>query len=75
MHPHDGQWGAEKVLPGRKFYFIANESCNCGECPYMRMNSLEKLLACLRDMEPCIEFDPEIIERARVPLERMLAAE
>lgn len=65
----------EKVLPGREFYFVANESCNCSECPYMRMNSLEKLLACLRDMEPCIELAPEIIERARAPLERMLAAQ
>ena len=63
----------EKLLPGKKFYFVANESCNCSECPYARMNSLEKLLACLQNMEPRIEIAPEIVERARAPLDRMLA--
>ncbi len=63
----------EKRSRGKKFYFLANESCNCSECPYARMNSLEKLLACLQSMETRIEIAPEIIERARVPLERMLA--
>jgi quinolinate synthase len=65
----------EKTVPGKKFYFVANESCNCSECPYMRMNSLEKLLACLQNMEPRIELAPKIIEKARVPLERMLAVQ
>jgi quinolinate synthase len=63
----------EKLAPGKKFYFIANESCNCSECPYMRLNSLEKLRACLETLEPRIEPPVEIMQRARVPLERMLA--
>ncbi|MBV8812722.1 MAG: quinolinate synthase NadA [Acidobacteriaceae bacterium] len=67
------RYSLEKLSPGKKFYFVANENCNCSECPYMKMNSLEKLLACLDNLEPSIELPPEIMERARLPLERMLA--
>ncbi len=67
------RYSLEKLSPGKKFYFVANENCNCSECPYMKMNSLEKLLACLENLEPRIELAPDIIERARLPLERMLA--
>ena len=63
----------EKHAPGKKFYFVANESCNCSECPYMRLNSLEKLLACLETLGPRIEPPVEVMQRARLPLERMLA--
>jgi len=63
----------EKQSPGKKFYFVANENCNCSECPYMKMNTLEKLAACLENLEPRIELPAEIMERARLPLERMLA--
>jgi quinolinate synthase len=38
----------------------------------MALNTLEKLYVALRDLEPRIELSDEIIERARVPLERML---
>jgi quinolinate synthase len=63
----------ERVAPGKQFYFVANENCNCSECPYMKRNTLEKLRDCLRDLEPRVELSPEMIERARVPIERMLA--
>ena len=39
----------------------------------MKMNTLEKLLACLENLEPRIELPSDIMERALVPLERMLA--
>lgn len=61
-----------RLAPEKKFYFVANENCNCSECPYMRKNTLPKLLACLEDLEPSVELPPDIIERARVPIERML---
>ena len=67
------RYSLERDSPGKKFYFVANENCNCSECPYMKMNTLEKLRDCLDTLEPRIELSPEIIERARVPLERMLA--
>ncbi len=67
------RYSLEKLSPGKKFYFVANENCNCSECPYMKLNSLEKLLACLEDLEPRIELPADIIERALIPIERMLA--
>ena len=62
-----------RLAPQKKFYFVDNENCNCSECPYMKMNTLEKLHACLLDLKPRVELPREIIERARVPIERMLA--
>ena len=41
-------------------------------CPYMALNTLEKLYVALRDLEPRIDLSAEVMERARVPLERML---
>jgi quinolinate synthase len=67
------RYSLEKLSPEKKFYFVANENCNCSECPYMKLNSLEKLLACLENLEPRIELSPEIMQRALLPLERMLA--
>ena len=63
----------QKFAPNKKFYFVQNENCNCSECPYMRKNTLEKLRDALRDLQPRVELDPEIIRRAAVPIERMLA--
>jgi quinolinate synthase len=60
-----------RLAPDKKFYFIANENCNCSECPYMRKNTLPKLLACLENLEPTVELAPDIMERARVPIDRM----
>jgi quinolinate synthase len=62
-----------KLAPEKQFYFVANENCNCSECPYMRKNTLAKLLACLENLDPRVELAPEIMERALLPLERMLA--
>jgi len=63
----------EKLSPHKKFYFVANEQCNCSECPYMRLNTLEKLRDALRDLEPRVELPGDIMARARLPIERMLA--
>lgn len=67
------RYSLEKLAPGKQFYFVANENCNCSECPYMKLNTLEKLRACLENLEPRVEVSPELVERARIPLERMLA--
>jgi quinolinate synthase len=50
----------------------ADESCSCSQCPFMRLNTLEKLYLALRDLGPEVSVDPVIAERARVPIERML---
>ena len=63
----------EKLAPEKKFYFVANENCNCSECPYMKRNTLEKLRDALLHLEPRVELSPEILEKARRPVERMLA--
>lgn len=67
------RYSLEKLAPNKTFHFVANENCNCSECPYMRLNTLEKLLECLDTLQPRIELPAAIIERARIPLERMLA--
>jgi quinolinate synthase len=67
------QYSLERVAPGKKFYFVANENCNCSECPYMKLNTLDKLRDCLLNLEPRVELSEEIMQRAVVPIERMLA--
>ena len=48
------------------------DGCSCNECPYMRMNTLDKILDCLRDMKPEISLSNEIIKKAYNPINRML---
>ncbi len=67
------RYSLERSAPGKIFHFIPNEQCNCSECPYMKRNTLEKLRDALRDLNPHVELSAEIIERARRPIERMLA--
>lgn len=51
----------------------ADSGCNCSLCPYMKLNSVEKLYLALRDLKPEITLDEEIRIKALKPLERMLA--
>jgi quinolinate synthase len=67
------QHSLNKLAPGKRFYFVANEQCNCSECPYMKMNTLEKLRDALRDLQPRVELSEDLMRRALLPLERMLA--
>jgi quinolinate synthase len=67
------RYSLEKLAPRKNFYFVANEHCNCSECPYMRRNTLEKLRQALDDLEPRVELSADILARARLPIERMLA--
>ena len=60
-------------LRGKQFYFVANENCNCSECPYMKLNTLDKLRDSLANLEPRVELSADIMQRALAPLERMLA--
>jgi quinolinate synthase len=50
-----------------------DESCACNQCPYMRLNTLEKLYLCLRDLTPEVTVAEPIRLQALRPIERMLA--
>ena len=67
------QHSLSRLSPGKRFYFVANENCNCSECPYMKLNTLEKLRDCLIDLAPRVDVPTDLAARALVPLERMLA--
>jgi quinolinate synthase len=62
----------ERVAPTKKFHYVKNENCNCSECPYMRLNTLEKLRDALLYLEPRVELPDELMRRALIPIERML---
>ena len=61
-----------KAAPQKTFYFLANENCNCSECPHMKRNTLEKLREALANLAPRIEIPADILRRAAIPIERML---
>ena len=62
----------EKECPGKTFIPAPTEKCACNECRFMKMNTLEKLRDCMLNLSPEIEMDPATLERARLPIERML---
>lgn len=49
-----------------------DSTCGCNDCAYMKLNTLEKLAACLENMAPVAKVDPAVARRARKPIERML---
>ena len=65
----------EKAAPHKTFIGApgADGNCNCNMCPYMAMNSIEKLYVALRDLQPRIELDEPTRLAAKRPLDRMLA--
>ncbi|MEO8547174.1 MAG: quinolinate synthase NadA [Sphingomicrobium sp.] len=64
----------EKAAPEKTFIGApgGDGNCNCNMCPYMALNTLEKLYVSLRDLKPQIELSAEVMAAARIPLERML---
>jgi len=61
-----------KECPGKRFIPAPVANCRCNECKFMKMNTLEKLHACMEDLNPRIELPEAILARARLPIERML---
>ena len=49
-----------------------DSTCGCNDCSYMKLNTLEKLYNALKNGEPEVSVDPSIIERAKLPILRML---
>lgn len=64
----------KKTAPGKEFIPAPPEAnCSCNNCPYMKLNTLEKLYLCMRDRSPRIEIVTTVLERALAPIQRMLA--
>lgn len=60
--------------PGKVFLEVGNDAgCKCNECPFMRLNTLEKIRNCLRDNSPQIHLDEELRLKALEPLQKMLS--
>jgi quinolinate synthase len=59
--------------PQKEFLIVpTDETCSCNDCPYMKMNSLEKLYLCLKNERPEIKLSESLIEKAKKPILRML---
>ncbi|MEM9400168.1 MAG: quinolinate synthase NadA [Verrucomicrobiota bacterium] len=62
----------EQELPDKTFIAGPTDSCSCSDCKFMKMNTLEKTVAALENLQPEILLTEELIEKSRIPIERML---
>ena len=64
----------EKRCPKKMFIPapIQDETCACSECAFMKLNTLEKLYLCLEHEKPEIKLSNKLIEKARLPIIKML---
>lgn len=65
----------QKRCPSKQFIPapVEDDSCACSECAFMKLNTMEKLYRCLKNETPEIQLDQELMEKARLPIERMLS--
>ncbi len=62
-----------KASPHKQFIPAPpNNACACNDCPYMKLNTLEKIYTCLKYEQPEILMDKGLLEKARLPLIKML---
>ncbi len=63
----------KKASPEKDFIMGPDlEGCACNECPHMKLNTMEKLIDCLKNESPAIQLDPVMAAKALVPLKRMM---
>jgi quinolinate synthase len=63
----------KKNAPDKEFIPVGSiGGCACNECPHMRRNTLEKMVAALETLQPQIIMRQDLMEKALLPLERML---
>lgn len=63
----------KKACPGKTFIPAPPENgCSCNECPFMRLNTLEKVYLCMRDRRPEITMPEDLRVKCLAPLQRML---
>ena len=68
----------QRACPDKEFIPVPPEvtegvGCSCNECEYMRMNTLEKVYACLLNEQPEMIVDKEVAEKAVSSIQRMLS--
>jgi quinolinate synthase len=64
----------EKAAPEKTFIPLPPEAnCACNECPFMKKNTLEKVYLSLRDLTPQISMSEELMQQAKVSIDRMMA--
>jgi len=65
-----------KRSPGSTFHEVSGVSggacVSCVNCPFMKLNTMEKLYRCMRDRAPVLDLPRDLLDAARRPLERML---
>src|SRR5476651_885107 len=70
----------QKECPGKEFICaptfnvmqMPTDNCRCSECKFMKMNTLEKVRDCMKNLAPRVELSKTILARARLPIDRML---
>lgn len=59
--------------PEKEFMVVpSDENCSCNDCPYMKLNTMEKLYLAMKNGEPFIELDDETIALGKTPILKML---
>ncbi len=62
----------KKEAPGKNLIAGPTDNCACAECRFMKMNTLEKLYLCLKNLEPEVTLDEELRQKAEAPIRKML---
>jgi quinolinate synthase len=64
----------KKACPDKLFIPApsVDSTCGCNDCSYMKLNSLQKLYICMKHELPEVILSDEVIEKARIPILRML---
>jgi quinolinate synthase len=70
----------QKECPDKEFFCaptqdvmrMPGDPCRCSECKFMKLNTLEKVRDCMKKLAPRVELPEPILQRARLPIERML---
>jgi quinolinate synthase len=63
----------QKASPDKEFIPGPDDSgCSCAECPYMRLNTLEKLYQCMVEESPEIQLSPQVLKASAKSLQRMM---
>ncbi len=65
----------KKAAPEKEFIPAPSEdeACSCNDCPYMKLNTMEKLYLCMKNKYPQIILDEGLRNKALLPIEKMIS--